>query len=191
MLPFYVIGMQLTMKRFHRLAETRYRIVSGVVVVATLVICWFGSPHWHLSWQKWRHNYHELGATPLEGIAHRGILLAAGVLLCFAILSLVPWRRSWTSPMGERTLYCYLLHGFVVLALAQWLHVFDRIMPWGTWAIVATIAGAVVLAIALMTKPVAVVFRPVFEPRLRWLFKKRATPLRHQTVAAGMPKTSS
>lgn len=187
MLPFYVIGMHFTMKRFHLLSETRVRLGAGAVIVVSMVICWFGAPHWYLSWQKWRLSYAELNVTPLEGMLYRTVLLAAGVALCLAILSLVPWRRSWTSPLGERTLYCYLLHGFVVIALAKWLHVFDRMLPWGGWAILATLAGAVVLAILLMTKPVAVVFRPLFEPHLRWLFRKRALPLRHQTVDHGLP----
>jgi fucose 4-O-acetylase-like acetyltransferase len=187
MLPFYVIGMHFTMKRFHRLAAIPVRIGAGTLIVVSMIICWFGADHWHLSWQKWRLSYAELHVGPLEGMLTRGLLLAAGVALSLAILSLVPWRRSWSSPMGERTLYCYLLHGFVVIALAKWLHVFDRILPWGEWGILATLAGATVLAVLLMTKPVAVVFRPLFEPRLKWLFKTRALPVRGQHVSAGMP----
>jgi fucose 4-O-acetylase-like acetyltransferase len=158
-----------------------------VALVAALVISWFGSPHWPLSWQKWRLSYEELDVSPLVGIAGRGALIFAGVLLSVAILSLVPWKRSWTSPMGERTLYCYLLHGFVVIALAKWLHVFDLMKPWGGWAIVATVVGATILAILLMTKPVAVTFRPFFEPKLKWLFKTRAVPLRGEPMATGLP----
>lgn len=187
MLPFYVIGMHFTGKRFHRLTATPVRLGAGAVILTSMVICWFGAAHWHLSWQKWRLSYAELHVGPLEGMLHRSVLLAVGVALSLAILSLVPWRRSWTSPLGERTLYCYLLHGFVVIALAKWLHVFDRMLPWGGWAIVATLAGATLLAIALMTKPVAVVFRPLFEPKLRWLFKTRALPVRGQHASAGMP----
>jgi hypothetical protein len=89
--------------------------------------------------------------------------------------------------MGERTLYCYLLHGFVVIGLAKGLRVFDLMLPWGGWAIATTLTGAVLLAIVLMTPPVAAVFRPLFEPKLKWLFKKRAVPLRGQHVGAGMP----
>ena len=35
------------------------------------------------------------------------------------------------------------------------------------------VAGAVLLAIALMSKPVAVVFRPIFESNLDWAFSPR------------------
>lgn len=187
MLPFYVIGMHFTMQRFHRLSEARVRGASAFVLLAAVVVSWFGSPHWSLRWQKWRLSYEELQVSPLLGIAIRAALLAAGVLLSLAVLSLVPWRRSWTSPMGERTLYCYLLHGFVVIAVAKGLHVFDHLLPWGGWAIVVTVLAASLLAVALMTPPVKMVFRPLFEPKLKWLFAQRSTPLRVQTVAAGMP----
>ena len=171
MLPFYVIGMHFTMSRFERLADTRVRVGAAVVLVGAVVICWFGSPHWSLQWQKWRLSYEELQVSPLLGISIRGALLIAGVLLSVAVLSLVPWRRSWTSPMGERTLYCYLLHGFIVVGAAKWLHLFEPMLPWGGWAIVTTVVLASLLALALMTAPVATVFRPLFEPKLKWLFK--------------------
>ncbi|MFL6088597.1 MAG: acyltransferase family protein [Aeromicrobium sp.] len=189
MLPFYVIGMHFTMKRFHRLTETPVRVAAVAVIALSVTACWFVAPHVHLSWQKWRMSYAELHVSPLEGVVTRGLLLLAGVALSLAVLALVPWRRSWTSPMGERTLYCYLLHGFVIVLLGKHFHVLQHMVAWGVWAIVATFAGASVLAIVLMTKPVSVVFQPLFEPRLKWLFKKRALPLRNQTVAAGMPDT--
>lgn len=187
MLPFYVIGMHFTMERFHRLAEVRVRIAAGLILAAAAVVSWFGSPHWSLRWQKWRLSYEELHVSPLLGVSIRAALIAAGVVLSLAILSLVPWRRSWTSPLGERTLYCYLLHGFVVIALAKWLHVFDAMTTWGAWAIVATMIGATVVAVLLMTQPVKAVFHPLFEPKLKWLFKERAVPARGQTVGAEMP----
>lgn len=191
MLPFYVIGMHFTAKRFHRLTDIRVRLAAGATIVGSLVICWFGAPHWNLQWQKWRLSYADLHSSALHGIAVRGALLMAGVLLSLAILSLVPWHRSWTSALGERTLYCYLLHGFVVVGLARGLHLFDRILPWGGWAIAVTLAGAVALAIALMTRPVKTVFRLFFEPKLKWLFKKRALPVRNQHVSADMPTSAA
>jgi fucose 4-O-acetylase-like acetyltransferase len=188
MLPFYVIGMQFTMSRFKQLATTRVRVVSVVFLLATAVYSWFAAPQWHLTLFKWRHFYSEthLYSTWYFGMAHRAVLLAVGVAMCVAVLSLVPWRRSWTSPMGERTLYCYLLHGFVIMIAADQWHVFTPLRAMGDAGVWLTIGTAIVLALALMTKPVAVVFRPLFEPKLKWLFRKRALPLRNQTVAAGL-----
>ncbi|MBK5216381.1 MAG: acyltransferase, partial [Propionibacteriales bacterium] len=91
--------------------------------------------------------------------------------LAFAALSLIPRRRSWTTRQGERTFYSYLLHGYVILILKLQFGVFDRIEQYGVLAVIGTMIVAVILANLLMTKIVSRVFRPVFEPRLEWMFR--------------------
>ncbi|MFL6088596.1 MAG: acyltransferase family protein [Aeromicrobium sp.] len=175
MLPFYVIGMHMTMERFQRLSAARVRIVSIVFLAAVATVSALYSRGWDVSWTKWRHRYSEsaLSVGPWEGMALRSVLIVVGVLMCLAILSLVPWKQSWTSPLGERTLYCYLLHGFVVLLLAEETHVFAELRALGWVGLAVTVAAAAVVAVLLMTKPVAMLFRPLFEANLNWAFKSR------------------
>jgi fucose 4-O-acetylase-like acetyltransferase len=128
-----------------------------------------------VSWTKWRHRYDEaaLNAGALEGIAHRGLFILIGVLMSWAIIALVSRRESWMSHMGERTLYCYLLHGFIVFFLLHETHVFPTLVDMGTTGVFVTLAAAVVVALLLMTRPVAVLFRPLFESKLDWAFSPR------------------
>ena len=53
---------------------------------------------------------------------------------------------------------------------------FKKVEGYGAPAAAATIVVAVVLANLLMTKPVSTLFRPVFEPRLTWLFRELPKP---------------
>lgn len=177
MLPFYVIGMHMTLDRFERLSAMRVRVTSILFLAAVGVASWLLSNQWTLSWTKWRHRYGEdpLSAAPAHGMAVRTVLLLIGILMCFAVLSLVPWKRSWTSPLGERTLYCYLLHGFVVLLLAQQTHVFAGLRHMDGYGLALTIIGAAIVAVLLMTRPVERVFRFIFEPNLNWLFSPTQT----------------
>ena len=174
-LPFYVIGMYMTIERFERLATVRLRIAWAGVLVGVAVACALFAPQWDVSWTKWRHRSGEaaLSAGALDGIAHRAVLMVVGVLMSFAIVSLASRRYSWMSRCGQRTLYCYLLHGFVVLVLARQTHLFTWLSELGGLGLAVTVAGSVVLAIALMSKPVAVVFRPLFESNLDWAFRPR------------------
>jgi fucose 4-O-acetylase-like acetyltransferase len=174
-LPFYVIGMFMTIDRFERLAATRVRIASAVFLVAVAVACTLYSSGWDVSWTKWRHRYDEaaLDAGPLEGIATRALLIVIGLLMSFAIVSLASRRASWMTRFGERTLYCYLLHGFVVLFLLHETTLFPTLRALGGLGVLLTVAGAIVLALLLMTRPVAVLFRPLFEPNLDWAFRPR------------------
>jgi fucose 4-O-acetylase-like acetyltransferase len=128
-----------------------------------------------VSWTKWRHRYDEaaLDATPLDGIAIRTVLIAVGILMAFAVVSLTSRKESWMTRFGQRTLYCYLLHGIVVKYLEWETDAFPALRDLGSVGISITIAGAIVVALLLMTKPVAVAFRPLFEAKLDWAFRSR------------------
>ena len=177
-LPFWVIGLHMSREWFERLTERPIRIASAIVLIVAFVICYRYSPGWETDWLLWKQRYDEspLSATALEGVLQRAELLAIGLLLTFAALSLIPKRRSWTTRLGTRTIYTYLLHGYVVLILSLQFDVFNRIEHFGVIAVIGTIVGAIILANLLMTSIVSKIFRPVFEPKLTWLFRDIEPP---------------
>lgn len=176
-LPFYVAGMQLRREHFDRLRSVRVRVAAVAALAGAACVCALEPKNWEMSWLYWRDGYSEapLSAAPLEGIADRGALLAIGFLLAAAVLALVPHGRAWYSRMGQRTLYCYLLHGFVILALTYY-GAFDYLLAHGSVGIWIAVAAALVLANVLMTRYPAEAFRALFEPRLRWLFHREDAP---------------
>ncbi|MDO9380448.1 MAG: acyltransferase family protein [Nocardioidaceae bacterium] len=171
-LPFYVAGMYLQRRHFEALARPVVRVASVVVLGATFVASLLWSPGWTVSWLYFNDGYAEspLDAGPVEGVAVRAGLLALGFVLSFATLSLVPRRTAWYSSLGERTLYAYLLHGFVVIALRQ-AGVFTDLQAHGVLAVVGVALAAAAFATALMTRPVSVLFAPVLAPQLHWLMR--------------------
>lgn len=191
-LPFWVVGLHMNRQVFERLTETRVRVVSAVVLVTAFVICYVYSAGWTTDWLLWKQRYDEspLSATPMEGVTQRAELLVIGFVLTFAALSLVPKSRSWTTLLGGRTFYCYLLHGYVVLILQLKFHLFDRIDQYGVVAVLATMIGAVILANLLMTSIFAKVFRPFFEPRLTWLFREMPKPAKVPDDAQKLTRTT-
>ena len=173
-LPFYVVGMHMNREAFERLGARPVRIASATILGIALIVCYIYSHNWTLSWLLWKQRYDEspLRATPLEGITQRAELLVLGFVLTFAALSLVPKAKSWTTALGGRTFYCYLLHGYVILLLDLQFDVFDKIEKYGVNAVFVCIIGALILGNLLMTKPVSVLFRPFFEPKLKGLFRE-------------------
>lgn len=172
-LPFYVVGMHLHRAHFDLLVRPWIRVASVAALVLALVVCQLRHEEWVISWLYYRDGYGEdpLLAGPFAGMLDRTSLLALGFALAFAALALVPQRRAWFSRLGQRTLYCYLLHGFLIL----WLdHVgfFDEVVDLGVGAAVLVAVGAVVFATLLMSAAVSRPFRPLFEPDLSWLFKR-------------------
>lgn len=173
LLPFYVIGLHMNRERFDRLADYRIRIASVILLAGSFIWCQVYAEGLTTSWLLWKQRYSEapLLAGPWEGMFQRAQLIAVGIILTFATLSLIPRKRSITTILGGRTFYCYLLHGFVIILLDRQFGLWAKLEPYGAPAVLGCIIGAIILANVLMTKPIAILFRPVFEPRLAWMFR--------------------
>jgi len=175
LLPFYVIGLHFDRTTFLSLGRTRNRIAAVLLLGSTFVLCQlFAHPvseRFPTTWLLWKARYDELGSGAVEGLLIRGVLLVAAFVLTLAALSLVPRGRSWTTALGGRTFYCYLLHGYVIIWLDRRFGLWEKLEPYGAVAVLGCIVAAIVVANLLMTRPVATVFRPVFEPRLTWMFR--------------------
>lgn len=175
LLPFWVIGLHLNEAFFERLRDVRIRSTALITLALTLTASFAWSTQWDnaTSWLLWKQRYDEnpLDASAMEGITQRGALLALGLILSLAVLALVPHGRSWTSQMGTRTLYAYLLHGYVILVLDHQFGLFEWGSKFGGLAVITAMAAAVLLANLLMTAVVARMFRPILEPRLTWLLR--------------------
>ena len=120
-LPFYVVGMHMSRERFERLTERPIRIASAIVLIVGVrdllpLLRRAGRPTGCSGSSATTSR--RSAPPPLEGVMQRAELLAVGLLLTFAALSLVPKRRSWTTRLGGRTIYTYLLHGYVMLILS-------------------------------------------------------------------------
>ena len=178
LLPFWVIGLHMNRELFMRLGDARIRIASVVVLATSFIVCQLYADNWTTQWFLWKARYAEdpLDVGPWEGMMIRGGLLLLGGLLTFATLSLIPRGRSITTVLGGRTFYCYLLHGFVIILLDRQFNLWARLEQYGAPSVVGCMVTAVIVANVLMTAPVARVFRPLFEPRLTWLFREAEPP---------------
>ncbi len=185
-LPFYVVGLHMTRERFLMLSRTPVRIASAIVLGVAFVLCYLYSRNWTTDWLLYKARYDEspLNSTPLDGITQRAELLIIGFTLSFAALALIPRRRSWTTRLGQRTFYCYLLHGYIILILNQQFGVFDKLEGYGVVAALGAIIVAIALANVLMLEVVKRVFQPLFEPNLTWLFREVPTPAEESRTPA-------
>ncbi|WP_141887043.1 acyltransferase family protein [Leucobacter komagatae] len=112
-----------------------------------------------------------------SGILVGAILIALAAAMTFALLVVISRKHSIATVWGARTLYVYLLHGVVVWALRE-SGVVDSIGALGWLGIVLLTAIAAGIAVLLSTKPVSVVFRPIVEPKLDWMFGRSEAPTR-------------
>jgi fucose 4-O-acetylase-like acetyltransferase len=112
--------------------------------------------------------YEAIGYDEPWSGAIRLFLLLLAMLLSVGFLVLMPRRTTWLSAFGGATMYIYLLHSFVLFPLRE-TPILEGEQPW--WVLPAMIVFCVLVSVVLSLKPVRRVFRPLVEPRARWLFR--------------------
>lgn len=181
-LPFFVLGWKL---RSWKLVD-RWRVTErqtwpvraaalGLFVAVAAVFVAFIDVWRDIDLRLWffyDDSYQGLG----EGVWWAGLvrlgLIALAVLLSAAFFVLVPRRQTWMTGFGQATMYVYLLHSFVLYPIRQSGMLRQGLDP-DVWLVIMLVA-AVGIAVVLSTAPVRRVFRPLIEPKPRWLFVRPA-----------------
>lgn len=186
LLPFFMLGWWLKEHDIvHRLRLLRERpwwvpAVAVVLLVAAAVAASVWAPLWREvnlnEWFFYRETYASLGADQWWAGAVRVGLIAVALVLSAAFLALIPRGQQWWTSFGQYTLYIYLLHSFVLYPLRE-SGLLRQLEPMWLWLPVLVV-GSVILSMALATRPVRTIFRPLVEPRPSWLFADRTLAAR-------------
>jgi fucose 4-O-acetylase-like acetyltransferase len=167
-LPFFCLGFAMRNVRLPEMATPRNRALAVLALVGLLVLAWWLAPELDVRWLYGSIGYAELGVTRATGIAARLAWQVAALLAGMAWLLLVPSRRLAITELGERSLYAFVLHGFL-LRLAT-THGWYALLPPGPMVDFGLAAAAVALTWLLCSAPVRKLARPLVEPSLgRWL----------------------
>lgn len=133
-LPFFVLGYKLRNESFggvnwfnHKFVIERtpiwLKISSAVVLVTSVVLVYLNSRNeWFeslSSWLLWRNNYSDFYDNLLIAPLIKAVLLLFGLILLTALFFLTPKNKTWLTSFGEKTLYIYLLHSFVIYVLRE------------------------------------------------------------------------
>ncbi|MGW9626918.1 acyltransferase family protein [Microbacterium sp. NPDC055521] len=179
LLFFFTLGWWLrerdVVRRLH-LIEYRpwwVRAIAMAVLVAWGVACWLWLDVWEAidlrHWLFYDDSYADLGGEQWwAGAVRLGLILLA-VLLSACFFALLPRRTQRWTTLGQYTMYVYLLHSFVLYPFRE-SGVLRGLDPTWIW-LPLIIALSVCIAFALSSKPVRSLFRPLVEPRPRWMFR--------------------
>ncbi|MFG6280404.1 acyltransferase family protein [Microbacterium sp. S16(2024)] len=198
LLPFFTLGWWL---REHD-AVARYRMLAhrpawlrgvAVAVLASAGVAAFALVDvWRDmrlgTWLFFVDGYADLGAPQWWAGGVRLAIIALALVLMAAFLVLVPRRETRWTALGRYTMYVYLLHTFVLYPFRQ-SGILRGLEPMGLWIPVVAL-GSVAIAVALSSRPVRRVFRPLVEPRLPWLFRDRALGTGRGAAASPTPPST-
>lgn len=185
LLPFFTLGWWLRdrqiVERFGMLRRPWWLVAASILTFALAAgSAWFGVDLWRgmdlRTWLFYDDSYVALGGTQWWAAGVRLTLLLVAIVLSGAFFVLLPRTQHWWTRFGRYTMYVYLLHSFVLYPFRE-SGVLSNLEPTWIW-LPAAIVAAILIAFGLASSPVRWLFRPLVEPRPRWLFADPALATR-------------
>ncbi|MDO7881461.1 acyltransferase family protein [Salinibacterium soli] len=178
-LPFFLLGWQIRqwrlVDRWQLANRVAWWVRGGAVVVlgAWLLAVILNIDFFRLVdlrfWFFYDDSYTALGEDQWWAGFVRLALIVLAVLLSAAFFVLVPRSATWMTGFGQATMYVYLLHSFVLYPIRE-TGILGGEHASAMW-LVGLVFASIAISIALASPLVRRVFRPLVEPKPRWLFR--------------------
>lgn len=175
--PFFLLGYWVTEEQVMWLKRKSVKLASVLVLLSAGVAIYF-APDLNSGWLLASKSYGDLEMPAYGGLA-RLFVYATSVLMAMSVLAWIPQKNSRLTHLGTRTLYVYLLHGFLIQLFRQAdiLHVNNIVDLVG----IALLSAAIVLV--LSTKPIQGLWQPFIEGRMTIIknaFERTAARIQHR-----------
>lgn len=161
--PFFLAGYYLTPKNIKSLQTTTAKFL-GLLTFLTISILIYLLPEINSGWLLASKSYSDLG-LPQKGAIARLLVYFTSALMVASVLSFIPKKQSNWTYIGSKTLYIYLLHGFVIHSLRE-VFVFDLT---AAYQVVYFIPFTILLIYALSHRYMRIIMSPFVEVRIKKL----------------------
>jgi fucose 4-O-acetylase-like acetyltransferase len=177
-LPFFVLGWKIRqwgiVDRWRAAERVTWWVRGAAIAVLgawLAVVIGFIQPFRDIDLRFWffyDESYRGLGEDQWwAGFVRLGLIVLA-VVLSTAFFALVPRSGTWITGFGQATMYIYLLHSFILYPIRETGILRDEHSS-AMW-LVSMILACIAISIALASPLIRRVFRPLIEPKPRWLF---------------------
>lgn len=167
-LPFFIAGYHFSPDLLQRLWTTRVKTVAVCFSIAWFAIIALGGADIAPGWLYGSMTYGQLGYQDWYAGVFRLLLYPLQLLTGIAFLGFVPTQEGRITELGRRTLYVFLLHGFIV-RLAAVSPIYGFVHNSATSLLV--VLGATAMTLLLTHTWVRKCTSPLIEPPVQWLFK--------------------
>ncbi|WLD94170.1 acyltransferase family protein [Alkalihalobacillus sp. AL-G] len=160
--PVFLLGYLLKKEHFHKLLQPNKRVAAAVILVSMFVSYFFFFPQEAKDWLLASSSYEELGVELGQAALVRILMYGLMFIATFSFMTLVPRRRMFFTHLGGRTLYVYLLHGFIIklFSITPFYELVDK-----TGNYLVLLGLAIIVTLVLSSKPIITVAQPVIELR--------------------------
>jgi fucose 4-O-acetylase-like acetyltransferase len=116
--PYFLLGYLLNGDMLKKVIRAKYSVRVGVfIIIGTLLFFGFWFPENAVPWLLGSTSYANMGGEEVADGIFRGIQYIITLIVIFGFLALIPSSPHKVSEIGERTLYVYLFHGFIIKSL--------------------------------------------------------------------------
>ncbi|MNJ48791.1 hypothetical protein D3C77_439960 [compost metagenome] len=165
-LPFFIAGYHFSFEFLAKIFTRTTRLYTLALAGAMITAIAIWGSNIEAGWLYGSMTYGQLGHGEWYAGLFRIALYALQFLAGVAFLSFVPMRESKLTDLGRRTLYVFLLHGFII-RIAALSPIYDYVT--NLTASLMLIVGAILLTLLLSHSYVKKWTSPVIEPSVRWL----------------------
>lgn len=175
--PFFLLGYWITEKHVMWLKRKAIKTVSLIVLLVVAAAIYI-APEFNSGWLLASKSYGDLGMPAYGGLT-RLVVYVTSTIMAMSILAWIPQKKSRLSHLGTRTLYVYLLHGFLIQLFRQ----ADTFQVNGFFGVLGIALLSAVIVLVLSTKPVQGMWQPFIEGKttiLKHAFERTAARLQQR-----------
>ncbi|KGP74235.1 acyltransferase family protein [Pontibacillus yanchengensis] len=110
--PFFLLGYWFSEKELKMICHTSFRTIGLVIMVLT-AIGLFLTPSFSIDWFLSSKSYQVMDMPQWGGVIRLGVY-AISILMTLSVLAWIPSKSYKWTPLGTRTLYVYVMHGFFI-----------------------------------------------------------------------------
>jgi fucose 4-O-acetylase-like acetyltransferase len=116
--PYFLLGYLLNGDYLKKAIRAKYSLPAGILIITgTLLFFGLFFPQNAVPWLLGASSYANMGEEALVDGLFRGLQYGVTLIVVFGFLALIPSNEFKVSEIGERTLYVYLFHGFIIKAI--------------------------------------------------------------------------
>jgi len=116
--PYFLLGYLLNGKQLKWVIRAKYSLSVGmVIIIATLLFFGMGFPKDAVPWLLADTSYANMVGKEWSAGLIRALQYGITLMVVFGFLALIPSTQYKLTKIGERTLYVYLFHGFIIKSL--------------------------------------------------------------------------
>lgn len=167
--PFFLFGYLTANVKFDICKKPWFRILAAIAFIAIAYYVFTRGKYINYSLLSINKSYWYIARTTHTSVLRVFVNAIGRYIMAFVfffiILGITPSRKTVYSYIGQHSVYVYILHLFIVIALRNFdtdFKLLSHINTW--WELVIYFGLTVVLSFILASKPVRILARPFLAP---------------------------